>query len=129
MRRIYYIYGLWLIGAIIWLYFGEVVLNYYEKNRNMTFNSNPYIMASSLVNFIDGLYFGSLIMIGRRSSFNKPLLLAVTLPAILLSLLGAFQLVIVLPGLDLLYDNSSYLLKISGFSLVLAFYTGKVNPT
>jgi hypothetical protein len=129
LKNRYIQYVIWLLFFLAWIYIRNDILIHFEEKSRQTFEILPYALYRDLMYIIDGFFLGILMVIGRTFSINKPLLLVIFLPILLVSLytIAVSYLIPSLQRLPLqlfLLFKSPIIYNLIGISLLVGLFSG-----
>lgn len=126
-RKGYMYYIIWIIGALLLLYYGNHYLTDVARQSEVDFNIKRVVWVSAAYAFVLGVYLSALLGLPGRSNFNKPMFIAVFLPSFILLIYVLLSSYTKLPSIPYYDDITSrnghfYLGVISGLSLIKSLF-------
>ncbi|USB31926.1 hypothetical protein [Paenibacillus sp. YPG26] len=126
-RKGYLYYVIWMIGALLLLYYGNQYLNDVVRQGEVDFNMKRGVWVSVAYAFVLGIYLSALLGLPGRTHFNKPMFIAVFLPSFILLVYVLLSSYTKLPAIPYYNEITSrnghfFLGVISGLSLIKSLF-------
>ncbi|RUT29892.1 hypothetical protein EJP77_13850 [Paenibacillus zeisoli] len=126
-RKGYMYYIIWIIGALLLLYYGNHYLGEVAHQSEVDFNIKRVVWVSAAFALILGIYLSALFGLPGRSNFNKPMFIAVFLPSFILLIYVLLSSYTKMPEIpyyaDIIGRNGHFFLGvISGLSLIKSLF-------
>ncbi|MNO60898.1 hypothetical protein D3C76_515290 [compost metagenome] len=97
----YMYYFLWIIGALLLLYYGNMFLTMMEQKKDELFRVEYSLLGNILYAFVIGTYLSLLNGLPNRRKFFRPLFFFVFLPSFILMICPIAALFFKLPYYDI----------------------------
>lgn len=97
MKKGYFYYFLWIVGALLLVCYGNRFLDILAQNKDSLGKVDYTLIGKIVYAFVFGIYLSLLNGIPNRRKFHRPLFFFVFLPSILLLIYPIISLYVTLP--------------------------------
>lgn len=117
---------IWLVCSFIWLYLGDLFIEYCEKLSGQSYEPIYQLFGTTFVYLLDGVVLGILVILIAKINVTKDLLILICLPCTLLGIYPLLNFLLsYMFSINFLWDwmiNNAYFLRIGGMTLVMAVF-------
>lgn len=83
---------IWVIGFVFFLKIIDLLENYYELQKSITYNLQPYITYQAILYFVLGVYFSLIFLRNLKVTFKKDIFLFAFIPSLLVIIYSFIQI-------------------------------------